>query len=94
MASSDILDIDPQVLEDTAIIIEGYCNKQKSIMEEYLSNISALSADWTDDKTLGPLLEEIKALKNSTTSVMDEIMSKYPAYFRQKAELIKSRPTI
>jgi len=88
----DILDLDPEVLDATASVIEGYCNRQKSIMDEYLSNTSSLSSEWTDDKTLGPLLEEIKTLKNSVVTLMDEIKSKYPAYFRGKAEVIRNRP--
>ena len=90
----DILDLDPEVLDATASVIEGYCNRQKSIMDDYLSNTSALASEWTDDKTLGPLLEEIKMLKNSVVSLMDEIKTKYPAYFREKAEVIRNRPTM
>jgi len=90
----DILDLDPEVLESTASIVEGYCNRQKTIMEDYLSNTMALSSDWTDDKTLGPLLEEIKNMKNSVVNIMDEIRAKYPAYFRSKAEQIRSRPKL
>lgn len=88
----DILDINPEVLESTASIIEGYCNKQKSIMDGYLSETSSLSSDWADDQTLGPLLEEIKQMKNSVEGVMDQILSTYPAYFRGKAEQIRNRP--
>lgn len=88
----DILDLDPTVLESTATIVEGYCNRQKSIMDEYLSSISSLSSEWTDDQTLGPLLEEIKRMKSSVTTIMDEISATYPKYFRDKAEQIRNRP--
>ena len=66
----DVLDLDPAVLESTAAIVEGYCNRQKSIMDDYLSSTSSLSSDWTDDQTLGPLLEEIKRMKNNVTTLM------------------------
>ena len=88
----DILDLNPEVLESTASIIEGYCNKQKNIMETYLSSTTALSSDWTDDQTMGPLLEEIRRMKSSVEGVMDEILSTYPNYFRGKAEQIRNRP--
>lgn len=88
----DILELDYQVLEDTAAIIVGYCNEQKSIMSEYMRKVSSLSSEWTDDQTLGPLLEEICRMKNSVTDVMNEIMATYPKYFREKAEQIRNRP--
>lgn len=88
----DILDLDPAVLESTATIVEGYCNRQKSIMDEYLSSTSSLSSEWTDDQTLGQLLEGIKRMKSSVTTIMDEIRATYPKYFRDKAEQIRNRP--
>ena len=88
----DVLDLDPVVLESTATIVEGYCNRQKSIMDDYLRNTSSLSSEWTDDQTLGPLLEEIKRMKSSVTNIMDEIRATYPKYFRDKAEQIRNRP--
>lgn len=88
----DILELDPSVLDTTAVIIEGYCAKQTSIMDDYLSNTNSLSSDWTDDQTLGPLLEEIKRMRNSVVSIMEEIRRTYPQYFREKAEHIRQRP--
>lgn len=88
----DNLDLSPEALDTTAGIIEGYCNKQKSIMQKYLSETSSLSSEWTDDQTLGKLLEEIKQIKSSVESVMEEILSAYPNYFRNKANIIRNRP--
>ena len=87
----DGFDLVPAVLESTAAIVEGYCNRQKSIMDDYLSSTSSLSSDWTDDQTLGPLLEEIKRMRNNVTTLMDEIRATYPRYFRDKAEQIRNR---
>ena len=89
----DVLDLDPEVLDTTATIIEGYCARQKSIMDDYLSGTMSLATDWTDDKTLGPLLEEINRMKSSVAGIMDEIRATYPAYFRSKADQIRNRPT-
>lgn len=88
----DVLDLDPAVLEATASIIEGYCAKQQSIMDNYLSSTSALSGEWTDDQTLGTLLAEIKRMRDEVTNIMDQIKAAYPKYFRSKAEQIRSRP--
>ena len=88
----DVLHFDPEVLEGVAAVIEGYCARQKSIMDDYLRNVSSLSSEWTDDKTLGTLLEEIVQMKLSVVTLMDEIKRVYPKYFRDKAEQIRNRP--
>ena len=85
------LELDANALESTANIIEAYCGAQKGLMDEYLANIMSLYSGWNDDKTFGPLLEEIKRMKSNVEVVMDEIRSKYPAYFRMKAEMIRNR---
>ena len=90
----DVLDLDPAVLDSTASIVEGYCSRQKAIMDDYLREAASLSSEWTDDQTLGPLLEEIRRMRNSVTTVMDEISARYPKYFREKAEQIRQRPTM
>lgn len=88
----DILDIDPTVLESTATIIEGYCENQINIMNSYLAKTSALSSDWTDNQTLGSLINEIKSINSNVISVMDEIRIFYPMYFRDKAKQMEKRP--
>ncbi len=88
----DILDLDPEVLDVTASIVEGYCDRQASIMNEYVSNTSALSSEWTDDQTFGLLLDEVKRLKDSVVTLMEEIRGKYPQYFRERANYIRNRP--
>lgn len=88
----DILDLDPEVLDTTAGLVEGYCNRQTAIMDEYLSNTSALASEWSDDQTFGSLLEEVKRLKDSVVTLMDEIRGTYPQYFRDRAEFIRRRP--
>lgn len=88
----DALYFDPEVLEATADIIEGYCARQKAIMDDYLKNMSALSSEWTDDQTLGTLLDEIVKMRLDVTAVMEEIRKDYPRFFREKAEQIRNRP--
>lgn len=90
----DNLDLKPEALESAAEIIEGYCSRQKSIMLKYLSETSALSSEWTDDETMGKLIAEIGQLTRSVEDVMDEILSIYPNYFRNKAQAIRSRPKL
>ena len=88
----DILDLNPEVLEATATIIEGYCGRQKMLMEAYVKNTEGLSFEWTDDQTMGLLLDEIKHLRDNVEETMDEILAFYPGYFRDKAEQIRRRP--
>lgn len=88
----ELLKLDPEVLEATATIIENYCNRQKNIMDAYLSRTSSLSSEWSDDQTFGSLISEITVLKNTVIGIMDEILSTYPRYFRGKADQIRNRP--
>ena len=88
----DKLVLSPEVLDAVASIVEGYCNKQKSIMDAYLSQTAALSSEWTDNRTMGTMLEEIRILKRKVEDVMDEIKGTYPREFRDKASQIRSRP--
>ena len=89
----DELKLYPDELRAIADIIEGYCRRQSEVMNEYKSNIDALSNEWKDEQTLGSLIAEINMLKNQVTKIMDEIQTHYPAYFRQKAIIIETRPT-
>lgn len=84
------LELDPEVLEDTAKIIEDYCVFQKQIMEDYLHEVWNLSSDWNDEKTLGSILEEINLLKQNVEEVMQEIRNTYPSFFRKKAAEIRA----
>ena len=88
------LDLDPNVLDATATIIEGYCQKQQIIIDDFLRNTASLSYEWTDDRTLGTLIEEIKTLRNRVVDVMNGIRNVYPPFFREKAEQIRHRPTM
>lgn len=89
----DALKLDPNLLDETAQAITNYCNMQNQVIEDYLSKMSALQGQWTDDQTIGPLLEEIRNLKTSVVELMGQINGYYPGYFRQKAEEIRNRPT-
>lgn len=89
----EILDLNPEHLDATATIIEGYCEKQKALMDEYLASVCAVaSSNWSDDETMEPLLEAVRQLDAYITQMMDEIRKTYPAYFRQKADFIRHRP--
>lgn len=88
----DNLSLDPEVLLSLATIVENYCQHQQEIMNDYVSNVSSLSSEWTDEKTLGTLLEEIRLLKSNVSKVMEEIRTTYPQYFRDRAEMIRNRP--
>ena len=90
----DELKLDPQVLETTADLIVRYCFKQKSIMDEYLRQISILQSEWDDDQTFGKVIQEIRQLEKSVNDIMDMIRLKYPEYFKQLAENIRQRPKL
>lgn len=90
----DELKLDPQVLENTADLIVLYCLKQKSIMDEYLRQISRLQNEWDDDQTFGKVIQEIRQLQKSVNDIMDMIRYKYPQYFKQLAQNIRERPKL
>lgn len=88
----DVMELDPNVLDATADIIQIYCSKQKLVMDDYLRKMQALSYEWQDDETIGKLLQEIRTLSNSVERVMDILRIKYPEYFKKQAEIIRQRP--
>lgn len=88
----DNLTLNAEVLIATADIITVYTKKQKQIMRDYLSQITALIPDWNDDETFAPLIAEINRLKSEVTTKMEIIEATYPSYFRAKAESISARP--
>lgn len=90
----DVFDLNPEVLETTATIVEGYCKKQCEIMDDYMSYISSLSSEWDDDVTMGKLLEEIRQMRHSVENVMDEIRANYPGYFRKRPNRSATDPNL
>ena len=92
--SMDILQLDPEALREVARSIKEYCAIQKDLIDGYLSQVSSLSGEWSDDETMGKLIEHISMLSNRVNSLMEQILSVYPSYFEERADYINSRPTI
>ena len=90
----DNLILDANKLREIATKIRIYCVFQKETIDEYLSKVSNMSSEWSDDETMGKLLEHIYALRNQVIGVMEEIINTYPKYFEERAKVIDSRPTM
>lgn len=90
----DNLILDADSLFALADVIYGYCAHQKETLNVYYAQIMALESEWRDDETFGAIAEEINKLKTNAIFVLDEINDIYPKYFREKARLILSRPTM
>lgn len=88
----DDLTLDAESLFAIADVIDGYCAKQRETINVYYAQIMALESEWRDDETFGGIAEEIRTLKNKAITVLDEIYSTYPKYFRKKAQHILERP--
>ena len=88
----NILDLDAESLFSLADIIDGYCAKQREIINVYYAQIMALESEWRDDETFGGIANEVVKLRTELTKVLDEIYYTYPKYFRQKAQSILERP--
>ncbi len=86
------LNFDESTLDEIAEVITQYCETQKDIMRDYLSSVRAYSATWTDERTIGPAIDHVQQLQNEVEALMAEIVGYYPAYFRQKADALRSRP--
>lgn len=90
----DNLILDADSLFAIADVIGGYCAKQRETLNVYYAQIMALESEWRDDETFGAIAEEINKLKTHAIFALDEINEVYPKYFREKARLILSRPTM
>lgn len=88
----DELILDPDALSNIADILDGYCAKQREIVNVFYAQIMALESEWRDDETFGSLVEELDSLRAQAISILDEVYETYPKYFRQRAQQILERP--
>lgn len=90
---ADNMTLDANELRTVADEISGYCARQREILNVYYAQMMALEDSWKDDKTFGTVIEEIRLLRSSVTSIIDTVNNTYPKYFRKKADNIDNRPT-
>ena len=90
----NILDLNPDVLDNVANIIENYIKMQNGLIEDYLSKMVNLQREWNDDETIGKVLAEIRMIVKVMEEIEGEILRVYPKFFRDKAQEIRIRPTL
>lgn len=88
----DDLVLNAESLFNIADIIDGYCAKQREVVNVYHAQIMALEAEWRDDETFGTMVQELNALKTQAITILDEVYETYPKYFRKRAQQILERP--
>ena len=88
----DDLVLDAESLLNIADIIDGYCAKQREVVNVYHAQIMALESEWRDDETFGTMVEELNALRTQALEILDEVYETYPKYFRDRAQQIMERP--
>lgn len=88
----DDLVLDAESLFNIADIIDGYCAKQREVVNVYHAQIMALESEWRDDETFGTMMQELNALRTQAIAILDEVYEVYPKYFRQRAQRILERP--
>lgn len=88
----DELVLDDATLLVIADVINGYCAKQRDIVNNYYAKIITLDSDWQDDDTFSSLVGEIALLKSQAIETVDLINDVYPKYFRARAQHISDRP--
>lgn len=91
MADIDILSFDDVACDRVANLIEGYCESQNGVLETFLKTVYSFEAEWTDDKTFDPLIQEVQGLYDYICKLMDSIYGTCPKKFRDRAELIRRR---
>ena len=89
----DIMNLNPDILDNIAELIEKYIRFQNKIVDDYVDKMHSLQREWDDDETIGKILSEIKRIVDVITDIEDEILRIYPNYFRNKAEEIRRRPS-
>ncbi len=88
----DDLVLDANTLFSIADIIDGYCARQREVVNVYYAQIMALESEWRDDETFETLVEELDVLRAQAIAIIDEVYETYPKYFRQRAQHILERP--
>ena len=89
----DIMNLNPDVLDNVADVIEKYISIQNKTIEDYVDRMHNLQREWDDDETIGKILNEIRLIVNVITDIEDEILKTYPKYFRERAQEIRKRPS-
>lgn len=87
----DDLILDAESLFNIADIIDGYCARQREVVNVYHAQILALESEWQDDETFGSLVGELNLLRAQALNLIDEIYETYPKYFRQRAQRVLER---
>lgn len=88
----DDLVLDAESLFNIADIIDGYCTKQREVVNVYHAQIMALESEWRDDETFGTMVQELNGLRTQALAIIDEVYETYPKYFRARAQQILERP--
>lgn len=90
----DILQLNPEFLEQIAGLIDNYCVAQESVMSDYFKGVNAETCEWTDTQSIQPLLDEVYSVYREMQTLLDEIRTTYPPYFIEKAVQIRNRPGV
>lgn len=84
--------LDDKALDNIALLIKKYVETQRNIINEYYNDIRYLEEDWNGDN-FDFLLDKVELITKETEKVMNEIQDRFCPYFKDKAEMIRNRPT-
>lgn len=90
---ADDMILSSEVLRNLAQVITQYCYMQNEILDNFLTNMQALSSEWQDDETFSSMMEEIQLLTRQSKQYFGELYNTYPALFQKMADQIDARPT-
>lgn len=84
--------LDDKALDNITSYIKKYCIEQKEIIREYYNEIRYLEEYWNGGN-FDSLLDKVEFLDKKTEDTMEKIGNQHISYFREKAEMIRNRPS-
>ena len=82
---TDVMEIDPGVIESTCVLVERYMAKQKAVLMECRSKINSMSSSWTDDSGFGEMNKTISFFVKNAIEELEQIDTVYRKYLLDKA---------
>lgn len=76
----DEMKIDPNVLEYTRVLIDGYIKKQQNLLVEYRSKIHSLGQAWNDDSGYGEMEKKVERFIKNSVEVLETINTTYKKF--------------
>ena len=78
---SDQVKIDPVVLEEITVLIDGYAEKQKDLLNKLTTSVYKLSDEWDDSKSFGDLYKHLETINKRSVEMFEQIKIIYKKFY-------------